>query len=75
MEDINGVGDGGAMAGFVHVGEDRQAGFLANVGENLKRGIQAQPAFARCAGSVGLVERGFVDQPDAKVFRHLGQGA
>jgi hypothetical protein len=59
---------------LVNVGNDRAAEPLADLGKNRQRGLQSDATHAFRAGPVGLVERAFVDQPDAELGRHLAQG-
>jgi hypothetical protein len=50
----------------VHVGEHRHAERRAQLGEDRQRLVEPDAARAFGAGAVGLVERGLVDEADAK---------
>ncbi len=63
-----------ALLDRVHVGEHRQAGGLTNLCEHGQRGLQAQSAFGRQAGAVGLVEAGLEDQAGTDPVGDFAQG-
>ena len=69
LQDIHDFGDRRALRRFVNVGDHRQAGLGANFGEDRQRGIEAHAASRGDRGTVGLVERGFVDEADLRACR------
>ena len=64
LQQIDGLGDGGAVLGRMHVGGDGKAGALSDLGEDGKRLFEPEPAGARGAGAVRLVERALVDEAE-----------
>ena len=61
----------GALAGLVDVRQYRDTAGLADLGQDRQGLLEADAAWAVDAGTVGLVERGFVDQTDAELGREL----
>ncbi len=66
LQDIDGLRDLGALRGLVDIREHGQAERGADLGKDRQRLLQADPARRGCAGAVGLVERGLVDEPNAE---------
>ena len=75
LQHVHGLRHGGALVALMHIGQDRQAEFGADFGEDRQRPFQAHAALGIGAGAVGLVEAGLVDQPDAGLVAGLLQRA
>ena len=73
LQHVDGGRDAGALLDLVNVCQHRNAEAVANVGENRQRLVEAHAARAFRTRSVGLVERGFVDEADLQPRRDLLQ--
>ena len=64
LQEVDRFGDRSAMLGLMHVGGDRKAGALFDLGEDGERLGESEPAGACRAGAVRLVERALIDEAD-----------
>ena len=71
LQEVDGVGGGDGLVGFVDVGGDGDADLIADGGENFEAFVQAEAAIALGAGAVGLVEGGFEDVGDVEAGRRF----
>jgi hypothetical protein len=67
LEDIAGLGDGGAVFGLVHVGEDGEVRLFSDAAQDTRAFGEAGTAEARDRGAVGLVVRSLVDVGDGEI--------
>ena len=67
LEDVAGFGDGGAVRGLVHVGEDGKVRLFGDAAEDAGAFDEAGAAKARDRGAVGLVVGGLEDVGDAEI--------
>ncbi len=73
LQDIDGWSHGGALLFRVNVGQDRNAEFLLDVGEDFHRLFQPDAALGRKRGAVRLVEGRLVDEAKAKFAAELDE--
>ena len=57
----------------MHIGDDRQPELFLDLGKDGKRLFQPQPALSLKRGTIGLVERAFVDEANAELRRDFLQ--
>jgi len=67
LEHVYGLRDGLAVCGFMHVGEDGQAGVSGDLAEDADTLSKARAAIALDAGAVGFVVAGLEDVRDAEI--------
>ena len=67
LEDIAGLGDGGAVLGLVHVGEDGEVRLFGDAAQDARAFGESGTAEARDRGAVGLVVRSLEDVGDGEV--------
>eukprot|EP01137_Pigoraptor_chileana_P021379 Opistho-2@84989 len=74
LQDVDSLGDFGALIRQVDIGENRQAGGLADLVEDIERGVEAETAGRIDRRAVRLVERGLVDDLRAEPVADLAEG-
>ncbi len=71
LQHVHDFSNARALLCLVHVGEDGHAERLADFRKDWQSAIEADAAVAPRAGTVGLVERGFVDEADPELAGDL----
>ena len=78
LQHVAHFGHGGALVGFVHVGQHRHAEFAFDGGKNLHAFVQPHSAIGMHRRAVGFVKRGFENEGNAEFFGNahiMGAGA